>query len=103
MNADHLYLENLPKETTETELAELCAGYGHVDWTHIIREPGTHESRGIGLVEMESADSACHALNNREHRGRIIRAFEIPASPTTDNLEFGRAQHRGGDPRMTHL
>ena len=81
-----LYVGNLPWSATEDQVRELFAPHGEVHAVTIITDRETGRSRGFGFVEMENADEAKEALNDKEFGGRPLRVNEA----------HERAPRRGG-------
>ena len=74
--AKKLYVGNLPWSTTEDTLRAHFAQFGDVQSVSIINDRETGRSRGFGFVEMENADAAIAALNDKEFEGRKLRVNE---------------------------
>jgi RNA recognition motif-containing protein len=71
----NIYVGNLPKSTTDSELMTLFKQYGTVEQARIINDRETGESRGFGFVEMaknEEAEAAMEALNGLDLKGRTL-------------------------------
>lgn len=97
----NIYVGNLSRDVSESELKEAFAAYGEVQNCNIIKEKFTGESRGFGFVEMpnkEEGDKAIAALNGKELKGRNLTVNE--ARPRTDRPRtgggFGGGRDRGG-------
>jgi RNA recognition motif-containing protein len=73
MSTKTIYVGNLEWNTTEDELKEFFSTQGNVVSVQIIKDRDTGRSRGFGFVEMENADEAITALNNKELRGRNLK------------------------------
>ena len=88
----NIYVGNLPRKTSETELREAFAPFGEVTSASIIMDKMSGESRGFGFVEMPNkteALAAIQALNGKEFDGRTLTVNE--ARPKEDRGGF-----RGG-------
>ena len=68
-----LYVGNIPWGTTEEALQELFENYGEVKSAKIITDRMTGKSKGFGFVELENADEALNALNDKDFNGRKLR------------------------------
>jgi RNA recognition motif-containing protein len=58
----NIFIGNLAFTTTEDDLRQLFATYGHVDRVQILQDRATGRSRGFGFVEMPDASEAQAAL-----------------------------------------
>jgi len=97
----NIYVGNLSRDVSESELKEAFQAYGEVQSAAIIKEKFTGESRGFGFVEMpnkEEADKAIAGLNGKELKGRNLTVNE--ARPRTDDRKrsggFGGGRGGGG-------
>jgi len=52
----NIYVGNLSRDLSETELKEAFAAFGEVSTCNIIKDKFTGESRGFGFVEMPNKD-----------------------------------------------
>jgi RNA-binding proteins (RRM domain) len=72
----NIYVGNLPREVTETELREAFEAFGQVTSVTIIKDKFSGVSRGFGFVEMPTSDEAQAAItgmNEKELKGRVLR------------------------------
>lgn len=86
----NIYVGNLSRNITETELRDAFAAQGNVQSAAVIKDKMTGESRGFGFVEMpnrEEALKAIAALNGRDLKGRNLTVNE--AKPRTDSPSRG--------------
>ena len=86
----NIYVGNLSRDVTETELKEAFQAFGEVQSCNIIKDKFTGESRGFGFVEMpnkEEADKAVAELNGKDLKGRNLTVNE--ARPRTDRPRGG--------------
>jgi cold-inducible RNA-binding protein len=96
----NIYVGNISRDVTETELKDAFAAFGTVQSAAIIKEKYTGESRGFGFVEMpnkEEADKAIAGLNGKDLKGRNLTVNE--AKPRTDRPRsggFGGGRPSGG-------
>jgi len=97
----NIYVGNLPRNVSESELKETFQTYGEVATASIIKDKYSGESRGFGFVEMpnrEEAEKAIAALNGQELKGRPLTVNE--ARPRQDRPRSGgfggRSGGRGG-------
>ncbi len=98
----NIYVGNLSRDLSETELKEAFQAFGEIQSCNIIKDKFTGESRGFGFVEMpnkEEADKAIAGLNGKDLKGRTITVNE--ARPRTDRPRSGggfggRGGGRGG-------
>ena len=70
----NIHVDNLPKDTTESELRDLFNEYGTVGEVTIITSITTGQSRGFGFVKLAGgrAIEAIRALNGYEINGQHI-------------------------------
>ena len=86
----NIYVGNLSRDLSETELKEAFQAFGEVQSCNIIKDKLTGESRGFGFVEMpnkDEADKAIAALNGKDLKGRNLTVNE--AKPRTDRPRTG--------------
>ena len=77
-----IYVGNMSFQTTEDELRALFSEFGEVASVNIITDRETGRPRGFGFVEMEGADEAIAALDQKEFAGRRLTVNE--ARPRTN-------------------
>lgn len=88
----NIYVGNLPREVTETELTEAFQAFGEVASAKIITDRLSGESRGFGFVEMPTdgeAEEAITGLNGRDMKGRPLNVNK--ARPRPDRGRSGRS------------
>jgi RNA recognition motif-containing protein len=99
----NIYVGNLSRDVSESELKEAFQAFGEVQTASIIKDKFTGESRGFGFVEMpnkEEADKAIAGMNGKDLKGRNLTVNE--ARPRTDRPRTGggfgggRGGSRGG-------
>jgi RNA recognition motif-containing protein len=86
----NIYVGNLLRSLSETELKEVFQAYGTVQTASIIKDKMTGESRGFGFVEMPNKDEATKAissLNGKDLKGRNMTVNE--AKPRTEGQRGG--------------
>ena len=91
----NIYVGNLSRDVSESELKEAFQAFGEIQSCNIIKDKFTGESRGFGFVEMpnkEEAEKAIAALNGKDMKGRNLTVNE--ARPRTDRPRTGGG--RGG-------
>jgi len=96
----NIYVGNLSRDLSESELREAFAAYGEVSSASIIKDKFTSESRGFGFVEMPNkaeGDAAIAALNGKDLKGRSLTVNE--ARPRTDRPRTGGGGFGGGKGR----
>jgi RNA recognition motif-containing protein len=96
----NIYVGNLSRDVSETELKEAFQTFGDVSSAAIIKDKFSGESRGFGFVEMpnkDEAEKAISGLNGKDLKGRNLTVNE--ARPRTDRPRtggFGGGRDRGG-------
>jgi RNA recognition motif-containing protein len=97
----NIYVGNLSRDVSESDIKEAFEAFGTVQTASIIKDKYTGDSRGFGFVEMpnkEEADKAIAGLNGKELKGRNLTVNE--ARPRTDRPRtgggFGGGRDRGG-------
>ena len=88
-----LFLANLPYRLTEAELKSLFAAIGPVVSVHLPLDQTTGRVRGIGFVEMQTADLATEAiarLHDQEVGGRriVVAASNPPPRRTPSSRRY---------------
>ena len=71
-----IYVGNIAWGVTEEQLEDLFAEFGEVQSVKIIADRDTWRSKGFAFVEMENADAAIEALNDKDFLGRNLRVNE---------------------------
>lgn len=95
----NIYVGNLSRDLTESELKEAFEAFGTVNSASIIKDRYTGDSRGFGFVEMpnpEEAQAAINSLNGKSLKGRTATVNE--ARPRTDKPRTGFGGGRGRVP-----
>ena len=82
-----IYVGNVSFKTTEDELRSLFSQYGEVTSVNVITDRETGRPRGFAFVEMEGADAAISALDQKEFGGRVLTVNE--ARPRRDDRGGG--------------
>ncbi len=80
----NIYVGNLSREVTETDLREAFEAFGQVSSIKIITDRYTGESRGFGFVEMPTkadGESAIGGLNDKELKGKTLNVNEARPRP----------------------
>jgi RNA recognition motif-containing protein len=86
----NIYVGNLSKDLTESDLREAFQAFGEVSSASIIKDKFSGESRGFGFVEMPNpaeAKAVIAGLNGKSLKGRAITVNE--ARPRTENRGGG--------------
>ena len=86
----NIYVGNLAREATESDLRDAFQAFGEVTSASIIKDKFSGESRGFGFVEMPNkseAEKAISSLNGKSIKGRNVTVNE--ARPRTDNRGGG--------------
>jgi len=86
----NIYVGNLSRDLTDSDLREAFQAFGEVTSVSIIKDKYSNESRGFGFVEMPNAAEAkavIAGLNGKSLKGRAITVNE--ARPRTDNRGGG--------------
>jgi RNA recognition motif-containing protein len=94
-----IYVGNLPRQATESELEGAFTPFGTVRSVAIIRDRMTGESRGFGFVEMDNdaeAKAAIDGLNGKDFNGRTLTVNEARPQERRSGGGGGRGEFRGG-------
>ncbi len=104
--AKNIYVGNLVWDATADDLLELFQQHGKVTRAQVITDRETGRSRGFGFVEMDNdaeAQKAIEALNNFDHKGRVLTVNEAKPreerGPGGGGRGFGGGGPRGAGPR----
>jgi len=87
----NIFVGNVSREVSDTELRVAFEKYGTVKSAVIIKDKESGDSRGFGFVEMENdseANKAIDALNGFELKGRPINVNQ--ARPKDDRSSNSR-------------
>ncbi len=82
----NIYVGNLPREVTESELQEAFQAFGEVASAKIITDKLSGQSRGFGFVEMptdDEAEKAITGLDGKDMKGRTLTVNK--ARPRSDS------------------
>lgn len=93
----NIYVGNLSREMSESELREAFEAYGEVTSAAVIKDKFSGVPRGFGFVEMpnnEEAKEAIAGLNGKELKGRALNVNE--ARPRTDRPRRSGGGFGGG-------
>jgi len=91
-----LFVGNLSFKTTQDDVLQAFAPYGHVESVSVLTDRMTGQSRGFGFVEMPDrteAQNAINALNGKELHGRALNVNEARPKPEGG---FGGGKPKGG-------
>jgi RNA recognition motif-containing protein len=95
----NIYVGNLPRKTSETELREAFVPFGEVTSASIIMDKMSGESRGFGFVEMPNkseALAAIQAMNGKDFDGRTLTVNEARPKEDRGGGFRGGSGGRGG-------
>lgn len=102
----NIYVGNISRDVTESDLKEAFGPFGTVQSAAIIKEKFSGEPRGFGFVEMpnkDEAEKAIAALNGTDLKGRNLTINEArpktDSKPRTGGFGGGRGGY-GGDRRF---
>ena len=74
-----IYVGNLPKETTDTQLNELALPYGTPEAVNVATDRDTGAGKGFGFVQFaneQQGRAAIAGLDKKEINGLILKASE---------------------------
>ncbi len=73
-----MFIGNLPPDTQESDLEELCSKYGTVRGIRISTDVFSGKCRGFATVDMEGheAREAIGGLNGTQFKGKALRVNE---------------------------
>ena len=77
-----LLIRNLARSTTESDLRELFAAFGHIQVCNLVLDKKSGASKGFGFVEIPKpgeAKAAMKALNGKTVDGNTIRVKKAEA------------------------
>ena len=97
----NIYVGNLPRDVTDSDLQKAFEAFGQVASVTIIKDKFSGQSRGFGFVDMPNkneAQSAISGMSGKEFMGRVLNVNE--ARPRSDRRGGGR---RGGGSRGRSL
>jgi RNA recognition motif-containing protein len=91
----NLYIGNITREVTESDLRELFEPFGKVDAVTVARDKSSGVSRGFAFVEMrvrEEAQAAIAALYRKPFKGQSL---DITESRPREARRSGPRGNRG--------
>ena len=80
--AQKLYVGNLPFTVTDDQLRDLFSEHGTVQSAQVVMDRDTGRPRGFGFVEMDNAEAAIQALDNKPFGGRNLKVNLAKDRPT---------------------
>ena len=89
----NIYVGNLSRDATETDVQQAFSEYGEVTAVNIITDRETGSPRGFCFVEMpndEQAKSAIAGLNLQRIAGRAVNVNEARPKRERDSRSGGR-------------
>ena len=89
----NIYVGNLSREATETDVQQAFSQYGEVTSVNIVSDRETGRPRGFCFVEMpndDEAKSAIEGLNLQRIAGRAVNVNEARPKRDRDNRSGGR-------------
>jgi len=95
----NIYVGNLSKEVTESDLRSAFEPFGQVESATIIKDKYSSQSKGFGFVEMASKDegqSAIDGLNGTELKGKTLNVNEARPRTESRGSRGGYGRGRGG-------
>lgn len=92
----NIYVGNIPRETSETEIRKEFELYGEVSTVNLIKDKYTNTLKGFGFVEMPNKDEAEKALKNLDGTMFSGRPLTVnPAKPKTETHDKPRRYNTG--------
>ena len=91
----NIYVGNISRESTESEVRQAFEEYGEVTSVNLIKDKFTGNSKGFAFVEMpniEEAENAIKNLDGQKLDGRVLNVAE--ARPRTENRRDNRDTRR---------
>lgn len=106
-NQTNVYVRNIPFTWRQKDLLDRFSQFGHVVSAHVMVDPATQNSRGVGFVRYETAQQAQAAITNMngqtsEPNGKtlIVKLADPPKPPGTSRTNGpaagGVRMHQGG-------
>jgi cold-inducible RNA-binding protein len=92
-----IFVGNLSRDASETEIQALFQTHGQVTKVEIVRDKYTGDSRGFAFVEMPGdaeAKTAIQELNKKDFKGRDLTVNE--ARPREQRSDEGGGREGGG-------
>lgn len=94
--AQKLYVGNLSYNVSEDAIRDLFAQFGEVLSVKLITDRDTGRPKGFGFIEMENAEEAISALNDKEVEGRPIKVNVARERPPRSGGGGGFNRRGGG-------
>ncbi|MBI4548752.1 MAG: RNA-binding protein [Ignavibacteriae bacterium] len=92
-----LYVGNLSRDVSETDLTEVFQPFGKIVEVAIVKDRGSNVSKGFAFVEMSEkteGEAAIAALHGKELKGRSMDVNE--ARPRAERPSRGKSGGWGG-------
>ncbi len=97
--ATRLFIGNLPREVSDSQLEGLFAEFGTVQSVEVMRDRDTGRGKGFGFVEMGSdaeAQAAIQGMQEREVDGRRLTVDAARPRKYRSGGSFGNSFGDGG-------
>jgi RNA recognition motif-containing protein len=92
----NIYVGNIPREASESEIRKEFELYGEVSTVTLIKDKYTNMLKGFGFVEMPNKDEAEKALKNLDGTMFSGRPLTVnPAKPKTESSDKPRRYNTG--------
>ncbi len=92
----NIYVGNIPRETSESEVRSAFEQYGEVATVNLVKDRYTNTLKGFGFVEMPKkteAETAIKGLDGTMFSGRPLTVN--PAKPKTESSDRPRRYNTG--------
>ena len=89
----NIYVRNLSREVTETELRQKFEAFGQVTSVNIIKDKYSGQSRGFGFVEMATKEEGRAAIDGL--KGKVLNERTLDVNEARPRSE-GRGGGGGG-------
>ena len=93
----NIYVGNIPKDTSESEIRAAFEQYGEVSSVNLIKDKYTNSLKGFGFVDMpqkSEAENSIKGLDGTMFSGRPLTVN--PAKPRTTNSNDGARRYKTG-------
>jgi RNA recognition motif-containing protein len=96
----NIYVGNIPRETTESEVRTVFEQYGEVSNVNLVKDRYTNVLKGFGFIDMPKTSEAENAIKNLDGQMLSGRPLTVnPAKPKEDSNNKGRTFRTGYNSR----
>lgn len=87
----NIYVGNIPRETSESDIRSAFERYGEVSTVNLIKDKYSNTLKGFGFVEMPNKTEADLAIKGLD--GTMFNGRPLTVNPAKPKTEFGNSSN----------